>query len=124
MPYFILGGDNKREPIKSMPNIERLSVDLIMVELAELIPLGLRAIALFPVTPPALKDDFGTQSCNPDNLICRTINTIKQKFPEILIIADVALDPYTINGHDGILDLNGYMQNDAKLIFLLNNRLT
>jgi porphobilinogen synthase len=123
MPYFILDGDNIREAIQSMPHIFRLSIDLIVLELAELIPLGLRAIALFPVTPPTLKDDSGSQSNNPDNLICRAIRIIKNKFPEILIIADVALDPYTSHGHDGILDTGGYMLNDNTVTALIKQSL-
>ncbi len=123
MPYFILDGDNTREAIQSMPHIFRLSIDLIMLELTEFIPLGLRAIALFPVTPSALKDDTGSHSDNPDNLICRAIRAIKQKFPEILIIADVALDPYTSHGHDGILDTSGYMVNDKTVDALVKQSL-
>lgn len=123
MPYFILDGHNLSESIASMPNIFRLSTDLIITELSELVPLGLRAIALFPVTPPALKDDMGSHSYNPDNLICRAIRDIKQKFPDILIIADVALDPYTSHGHDGILDANGYMLNDETVDILIKQSL-
>ena len=123
MPYFILGGDNQSESIASMPNIYRLSIDLILLELSELIPLGLKAIALFPVTPNTLKDDMGSHSYNPDNLICRAIRAIKNKFPALLIVADVALDPYTSHGHDGILDSNGYMQNDATIDILIKQSL-
>ncbi len=123
MPYFILDGHNKREAICSMPHIERLSIDLILIDLAELIPLGLKAIALFPVTPPTLKDNTGSESCNPDNLMCRSIHAIKQKFPEILIVADVALDPYTSHGHDGILDSQGYMLNDVTVDALVKQAL-
>lgn len=123
MPYFILDGDNQSEPITSMPNIYRLSIDLMIAELSELIPLGLKAIALFPVTPLALKDNTGSESCNPDNLICRAIKAIKNKFPHIIIVADVALDPYTSHGHDGILDNNGYMRNDATVDILVKQSL-
>jgi porphobilinogen synthase len=123
MPYFILDELGQREAIASMPDIYRLSIDLIITELSELIPLGLKAIALFPVTPPALKDDNGSHSYNPDNLICRAIREIKHKYPALLIVADVALDPYTTHGHDGILDQNGYMLNDKTIDILVKQSL-
>ncbi|MFT6212823.1 MAG: porphobilinogen synthase [Alphaproteobacteria bacterium] len=123
MPYFILEGKNKREPITSMPQIERLSVDLLITELHELIPLGLKAIALFPITPLNLKDDTGSYALKKDNLICRTITQLKNLFPNLLIVADVALDPYTSHGHDGILDNTGYMHNDQTVDILVQQSL-
>jgi len=123
MPYFIIEGVNQRQEIASMPHIARLSLDLLLQELAVLIPLGLKSIAIFPVTPNDKKDDSGHYALDPDNLICRAIKAIKAQFPQLLIIADVALDPYTSHGHDGVLDQQGYMQNDETLNILTQQAL-
>ncbi len=96
---------------------------MIIQELAELTPLGLRAIALFPVTPASLKDLNGSESYNPDNLICTAIKAIKAQYPALLIIADVALDPYTTHGHDGILDNHHKMINDKTIEILVKQSL-
>lgn len=123
MPFFILEGDNQRQEIPSMQHVFRLSIDLVLKELSTLIPLGLKAIALFPIIDNSQKNELGSTSYNPDNLMCRAISEIKNKFPELLIIADVALDPYTSHGHDGILDEYGYMLNDKTVDILVKQAL-
>lgn len=111
-PVFALDGDNVREEIKSMPGIERLSIDLLTEKIKEAADLGILAVALFPVTPLSLKTDDGREAWNPDNLMCRTIEALKAAVPHIGIITDVALDPYTSHGHDGLLE-DGHIVNDA-----------
>jgi porphobilinogen synthase len=123
MPYFILDGTGQRQTINSMPQIERLSLDFLLQELEELVPLGLKAIALFPITPPELKDDTGSYAVHPDNLMCRAIRLIKHHFPNLLIVSDVALDPYTSHGHDGLLNQDGYMINDETIAILVQQSL-
>ncbi|QQG35209.1 MAG: porphobilinogen synthase [Micavibrio aeruginosavorus] len=116
-PIFALDGENKREEIKSMPDVERLSIDLLTEKVKEAADLGILAVALFPVTPPALKTDDGREACNPDNLMCRAIEAIKSAVPHIGVITDVALDPYTSHGHDGLLE-DGRIVNDATIAVL------
>ncbi len=101
-PLFLVDGENQRVPITSMPGVERLSIDLIVAAAEEAASLSIPAIALFPYTDMSLRDDQASEAINPDNLICRTIRAIKTAVPDIGIVCDVALDPYTSHGHDGV----------------------
>jgi len=111
-PMFIIEGDNQREAIASMPGIERLTLDLLLQEAKELVALGIPAIALFPVTPADKKTLMAEEAYNPDALAQRAVRLLKQHVPELGIITDVALDPFTTHGQDGIIDESGYVQND------------
>ena len=111
LPVFALDGENRREPVASMPGVERLSLDLLVAYVAEAVDLGIPAVALFPVTPPELKTEDGREATNPDNLMCRTIRTLKSQFPDLGLVGDVALDPYTSHGHDGLIR-DGVILND------------
>ncbi|CAI9120600.1 porphobilinogen synthase [Brytella acorum] len=117
-PIFVCDGENIRTPVDSMPGIERVSVDLLDAHLAEAVALGVPAIAIFPITPIDKRDETGTESANPDNVMCRATRRIKEIYPELGIIADVALDPYTSHGHDGLIE-NGYVVNDRSLEVLV-----
>ena len=94
-PVFVLEGEGRREPVPSMPGVQRRSIDLLLPELSEAADLGVPAIALFPVTPPERKTADGAEATNPDNLICRAVRAVKAALPELGVICDVALDPYT-----------------------------
>src|SRR5260221_10546672 len=111
-PVFVIEGENKREAVSSMPGVERLSVDLVVTAAKEAAALGIPVIALFPQTPAALKSEDGREALNPDNLVCRAVRAIKSAVPEIGVLCDVALDPYTSHGHDGLLR-DGDVHNDA-----------
>jgi porphobilinogen synthase len=111
-PMFVMEGENEKVEVASMPGCYRFSLDLLLAEIAEIYALGIPAIALFPVVPDAKKDEVGTESYNPEGLIPRTVAAIKAQTPDITVITDVALDPYTSHGHDGILDKDGYIVND------------
>ena len=113
-PVFVIEGQNKIESVASMPNVNRYSIDLLVEEVKKARDLGIPAIALFPITSPEKKTEDGKESYNPDNLICRVIQAIKAQVPDIGIITDVALDPYTTHGHDGIMD-DGKILNDETL---------
>ena len=122
-PVFVKEGLSDKEPIGSMPGIFRFGEDSVLKEIEEINQLGIRAIAIFPVIDPLKKDDRGTESTNEDNLVCEAIRQIKKK-SELAVIADVALDPYTSHGHDGVLDSNGYVDNDESLPILVSQALT
>lgn len=111
-PMFILDGKNQREPIISMPGIERLSIDLAVKECKLLSSLGVPAVALFPVTPAEHKSEFAEEAFNPDGIAQRAVKAIKEACPEMGVITDVALDPFTTHGQDGIIDETGYVLND------------
>lgn len=111
-PVFVIEGQNQREPIASMPGIERLSIDELKREVESLLELGVPAIALFPKIDPTLKTEDGSAAFNPAGLVPRAVQAIKTSFPEMGIICDGALDPYTTHGQDGIIDENGYVLND------------
>jgi porphobilinogen synthase len=113
-PIFVVEGKKKRIPISTMPGVERLSVDLAVKAAAEAAGLGIPAIAIFPNTDPSLRNEKGTEAFNPQNLVCRTVRAIKASVPEIGIICDVALDPYTSHGHDGLL-IGGEIANDETI---------
>ena len=121
-PVFVIEGDNKREAIASMPGVERLSVDLMVQAANEAAQLGIPVIALFPQTPAGLKTDDGREAVNPDNLVCRAVRAIKSAVPQIGVLCDVALDPYTSHGHDGLL-CDGDVHNDSTVEMLVRQSL-
>jgi porphobilinogen synthase len=121
-PVFVIEGENKREAVASMPGVERLSVDLVVKAAKEACALGIPVIALFPQTPAALKSENGREALNKDNLVCRAVRAIKAEVPEIGVLCDVALDPYTSHGHDGIL-VDGDVHNDATVELLVQQAL-
>ena len=121
-PVFVIDGERKREAVASMPGVERLSVDLAVAAAKEAADLRIPVIALFPCTPAALKTDDGREALNPDNLICRAVHAIKAAVPQIGILCDVALDPYTSHGHDGVVR-NGDVHNDATVELLVQQAL-
>ncbi|MGA7673635.1 MAG: porphobilinogen synthase [Rhizomicrobium sp.] len=121
-PLFVIDGENKRVPIASMPGVERLSIDLAVQAAEEAAKLGIPVIALFPYTDPALKTADGREATNANNLICRAVRAIKKAVPEIGVLCDVALDPYTSHGHDGLL-IGDYVTNDETLDVLVRQAL-
>src|ERR1700722_16300275 len=113
-PLFVVEGQRKREPVASMPGVDRLSVDLIAAAAEEAAGLGIPTLALFPYTDPSLKTADGREATNPENLVCRAVREIKRAVPQIGVLCDVALDPYTSHGHDGVFDAKGEnIANDA-----------
>ncbi|MBA5608695.1 porphobilinogen synthase [Duganella sp. FT3S] len=122
-PVFILDGVNQREPVASMPGVERVSVDLLLKVAEECVALGIPVLALFPVIDSALKTPDGMEATNPDGLVPRAVRALKQAFPELGILTDVALDPYTSHGQDGLIDDNGYVINDATTAMLVRQAL-
>ncbi|CDG85516.1 delta-aminolevulinic acid dehydratase family protein [Janthinobacterium agaricidamnosum NBRC 102515 = DSM 9628] len=123
-PVFILEGTNQREQVASMPGVERVSVDLLLKVAQECVALGIPVLALFPVIDVALKTPDGIEATNPDGLVPRAVRTLKQHFPQLGILTDVALDPYTSHGQDGLIDENGYVLNDATTAMLIRQALT
>ena len=123
-PVFVLEGENRREPIISMPGIERLSIDLLVKEAAVLAALGIPAVALFPVTPPEAKSLMAEEAFNPDGLAQRAVRALKAAVPELGVITDVALDPFTTHGQDGIIDADGYVLNDLTTEILVKQALS
>lgn len=123
-PMFIIEGENKRETIASMPGIERLSLDLLLTEAQELASLGIPAIALFPVTSAEKKSLLAEEAWNPDALAQRAVRLLKKQVPQLGIITDVALDPFTTHGQDGIIDEDGYVINDVTTDALIKQALS
>jgi porphobilinogen synthase len=123
-PMFVLPGNNQRQRIDSMPGIERLSIDLLLNEVESLSELGINTIAIFPVTPSQDKSLYAEQAYNPEGLAQKTVRQVKSKFPHVSIITDVALDPFTVHGQDGILDENGYVLNDETTEVLIKQALS
>ena len=123
-PMFIIEGKNRRESIPSMPGIERLSLDLLVTEAKQLCALGIPAIALFPVTPQALKTEMAEEAYNSDGLVQRAVMRVKEACPELGVITDFALDPFTIHGQDGIIDKEGYVLNDITTEILVKQALS
>jgi len=121
-PLFVIDGQNRREAVATMPGVERLSVDLIAGAAEEAAKLGIPVIALFPNTDPSLKNDDGREALNANNLVCRAVREIKKAVPEIGVLCDVALDPYTSHGHDGIL-IGDYVANDESVEILVRQAL-
>jgi porphobilinogen synthase len=118
-PVFILEGENRTEAVVSMPGVQRKSVDQLLLELADVVTLGIPAIALFPVIDDARKSLDGAECANPDGLVQRAVREIKSNYPDLAVITDVALDPYTTHGQDGIIDDAGYVMNDATVEILV-----
>lgn len=123
-PVFVLEGSQQREAIASMPGIERLSIDLLLEEAAELVELGIPAVALFPVTPLDCKSLDGAEAWNPEGLAQRATRALKAAFPQLGVITDVALDPFTTHGQDGIIDEQGYVLNDITIEALVKQTLS
>lgn len=123
-PVFIVEGKTTREPVASMPGIERLSIDELLKEAKELSSLGIPAIALFPVTPQDLKSNDAQEAYNPNGLAQRAVKAVKQACPELGLITDVALDPFTLHGQDGIIDENGYVMNDKTVEILVRQAIS
>jgi porphobilinogen synthase len=121
-PLFVLDGTNRRVPVESMPGVARLSIDEVAREAERAARLNIPAIALFPYTDPALRDENGSEALNPENLVCRAVRAVKQAAPEIGIMCDVALDPYTSHGHDGLMR-NGVIVNDETVAVLVRQAL-
>ncbi len=122
-PIFICEGRDTREPIAALPGVERLSVDLLPAAAREAAALGIPCLALFPNTPQHLRTDDGAEALNPDNLMCRAIRALKDAVPEIGLLTDVALDPYTAHGHDGLVDGAGRVLNDETVEVLVGQAL-
>ncbi len=123
LPLFVIDGVNKKEPIASMPDVYRYSIDLLLKEIEIAANLNINAIALFPVIDPDLKTDDGKEAYNPHNLTCKAIVEIKKNFPDMGVICDVALDPYTSHGHDGLLGEDGNILNDETIEILIKQSL-
>ncbi|MBU2971116.1 porphobilinogen synthase [Pseudoalteromonas sp. C2R02] len=123
-PVFVLEGKNRREAIESMPGIERISIDLLIEEAKQLSQLGVPAIAIFPVTPSDKKSLLAEEAYNPDGLAQRTVRALKAEVPEIGVITDVALDPFTVHGQDGIIDEQSYVINDVTTEILIKQALS
>ena len=114
-PVFVIEGKNGREPVASMPGIDRLSIDALVRDVEVFAELGLPAIALFPNISDDLKSADGREACNPDGLIPRAVAAVKAQAPELGVVTDAALDPYTSHGHDGLLDDDGHILNDESV---------
>jgi len=121
-PVFVIEGENQQQNIAAMPGVYRYTIDRLVTEVKEAYTLGIQAVALFPVTPRELKSEHGSEALNPYNLVCRAIKAIKQAVPEIGVICDVALDPYTCHGHDGVI-INGEIANDETVEILVKQAL-
>jgi porphobilinogen synthase len=122
-PVFVLDGERRRETVASMPGVERLSLDLLLPVAEECVKLGIPALALFPVIDPSLKHPDGREACNPEGLVPRVVRGLKQRFPTLGVMTDVALDPYTSHGQDGLLDETGYILNDETVEVLARQAL-
>lgn len=123
-PVFVLEGKNRRENIESMPGIERLSIDLLIEEAKELVDLGVPALAIFPVTPADKKSLYAEEAYNDEGLVQRTVRALKEALPELGVITDGALDPFTTHGQDGIIDDEGYVINDVTTEILVKQALS
>jgi porphobilinogen synthase len=123
-PVFVLEGEQLREPVASMPGIERLSIDELLKEAAEIHALGIPAIALFPVTPASSKSEDAREAFNPEGLAQRAVRALKQALPDLGVITDVALDPFTTHGQDGLTNEDGYVLNDETVTVLVKQALS
>ncbi len=119
LPVFVVDGENRVHDIHSMPGVQRMSVDRLFAVAEECVTLGIPALALFPVIEPALKTPDGAEALNPDGLVPRAIRSLKRRFPQLGVMTDVALDPFTTHGQDGLLDETGYIVNDATVAVLI-----
>ncbi len=118
-PMFILEGKGQREAVASMPGVERVSIDELLKEAAELVELGVPMLALFPVTPDNCKSEEAAEAYNPDGLAQRAVRALKEAFPDLGVMTDVALDPFTTHGQDGLIDSTGYVMNDETVEVLV-----
>jgi porphobilinogen synthase len=123
-PVFVLEGDGERESVASMPGVDRLSIDLLVQAAREIHGLGVPAVALFPVTPPSAKSEDAREAYNPDGLAQRAVRAIKDALPDLGVITDVALDPFTTHGQDGLIDETGYVMNDETVEVLVRQALS
>jgi len=123
-PVFVLEGQNQRQQVASMPGVERVSLDLLLKVAEECVQLGIPAMALFPLVDQSVKTYDGIEATNPDGLVPRVVRELKKNFPELGVITDVALDPYTTHGQDGLPDENGYIVNEKTIEMLVKQALT
>lgn len=123
-PVFVLEGKGRREAVPSMPGIERLSIDLLLEHLADVVQAGVPAVALFPVTPAQKKSDDAREAYNPEGLAQQTVRALKKAYPRLGVITDVALDPFTSHGQDGLIDSTGYVLNDETVEVLVKQALS
>jgi porphobilinogen synthase len=123
-PVFLLDGRQRREAVASMPGVERLSLDLLLPVAEQCVQFGIPVMALFPVIDPSLKTPDGKEACNPEGLVPRAVRELKAKFPQLGVMTDVALDPFTSHGQDGLLDETGYILNDETVQILIRQALT
>lgn len=123
-PMFVLEGSGQREAVASMPGIERLSIDLLLAEAERLVELGVPMVALFPVTPVEKKSEDAAEAYNPDGLAQRAVRAVRERFPELGVMTDVALDPFTVHGQDGLIDARGYVLNDKTVDVLVKQALS
>lgn len=123
-PLFVVDGENRREAVATMPGVERLSIDLLILEVESLVALGVPAVALFPVTAQDRKSEDASEAWNPDGLAQRAVRALKQSCPGIGVITDVALDPFTTHGQDGLIDASGYVMNDETVEVLVRQALS
>ncbi len=120
-PFFVLEGEGKRVKIPSFPGVDQLSIDLVLKEAERLHSKGIPSVALFPVIEPSMKDAQGSQALNPNGIIPRALQALKKEIPSLCLITDVALDPYTSHGHDGVVNESGYVLNDATVKILVES---
>lgn len=118
-PVFVIEGEDRTEKVESMPGVERLTIDRLLLKAEECVRLGVPAIALFPVTAPEAKTDDACEAWNPQGLAQRTVRALKQSFPELGVMTDVALDPFTSHGQDGLMNEHGYIVNDETVVALV-----
>ena len=123
-PVFVLEGENQREPVISMPGVERMSIDLLVKEAKHIASLGVPAMAIFPVTPAEAKSEDAAEAYNPEGLAQRAVRAVKEAVPELGVITDVALDPFTTHGQDGLIDAEGYVLNDQTVEVLVKQALS
>lgn len=123
-PMFVVEGNNRTESIPSMPGIQRLSIDLLVAEAKQLVDLGIPAIAIFPVTPMDIKSDCASEAFNPQGLAQKAVRALKQQVPALAVITDVALDPFTSHGQDGLINDAGYVMNDETCEVLVKQALS
>lgn len=121
-PLFVVGGQNTRTPVASMPGVDRLTVDQVVRDAERAARLNIPCIALFPYTEPSLRDETGSEALNPNNLVCQAVRAIKKEFPDIGVLCDVALDPFTSHGHDGLI-ADGKILNDETVAVLVQQAL-
>jgi porphobilinogen synthase len=121
-PMFVVDGNNTRTPVASMPGVDRLTVDQAVRDAERAMKLDIPCIALFPYTEPSLRDEDGSEALNPNNLVCQSVRAIKKEFPELGLLCDVALDPFTSHGHDGLIE-DGKILNDETVAVLVRQAL-